>query len=513
MAPLRRLAGAPAGLLAATTGMAAAHLVAGLTDPATSPVLAVGSQVIDLTPTPVKEWAVAEFGTADKPILVGSVLVGTLLLAALAGILARRSLALGAALLVVLTGVAGFTAASRPETGPGAVLPAAVALVVGVAVLSWLTPPAAPAKAGTESDGQTEVPARRGIGRRGLLLAGALGVALATAGEWVARARTQISDVVLPAASRTAPPLPAGLETTYDGISAFRTPNDDFYRVDTRLTLPVVDLDSWRLSIDGDVEREVELTFDDLLAMKLVERDITMTCVSNEVGGKYVGSALWLGVPLTRLLAMAGVRSTSDTGADQILSTDVDGFTISTPLEVALDGREPLVAVGMNGDPLPRQHGFPVRLVTPGLYGFVGSTKWLRRLTLTTYDADQAYWTERDWATDAPIKVSSRIDTPKSFASVKAGQTVVGGVAWAQQRGIGKVELMVDGGPWQPCELGPDAGVDYWRQWYFMLDATPGSHTLAVRATTVDGQVQTPVRATPFPEGSSGIQDVVVQVS
>ncbi|WP_101523119.1 molybdopterin-dependent oxidoreductase [Nocardioides houyundeii] len=507
MAPFSRLAGAPAGLLAAITGMAAAHLIAGLTDPDASPVLAVGSQVIDLTPTPVKEWAVAEFGTADKPILIGSVLVATLLLAALAGIVARRSLAAGAALIVLLTGLAGYTAAARPGAGAGVLIPSAVALVVGVGVLSWLTPSGSRAGTGPAD------PARTGVRRRSLLLAGALGVALAATGEWVARARTRISDVVLPAASKKAPPLPEGLEETYDGISAFRTPNDDFYRIDTRLTLPIVDLDDWRLTIDGDVGQEVELSFDDLLAMPLVERDITMTCVSNEVGGEYVGAARWLGVPLTTLLAMAGVRRVGDTGADQILSTDVDGFTISTPLEVALDGREPLVAVGMNGAPLPREHGFPVRLVTPGLYGFVGSTKWLRRLTLTSYDAEQAYWTERDWATDAPIKVSSRIDTPQAFAEVQAGQVVVGGVAWAQQRGIDSVELRVDGGPWQRCELGPDAGVDYWRQWYFLLDAEPGSRTLAVRATTSDGDVQTPARATPFPAGSSGVQEIVVTVS
>ena len=509
MAPHKVLAGAPAGVLAALTGMAAAHLVAALIDPATSPVLSVGSQVIDLTPTPVKEWAIAQFGTADKPILIGSVLAATLALAGLAGMLARRRFAAGAALLALLTALAGATAVARPGTSAGggvlAALPALMALVVGLLVLAWLTGALPRSQASTEQ--------RRAPGRRSLLIACGLAVALAAAGERLTRVRTRIADVVLPAAARKAPPLPAGLEEQYAGISPFRTPTKEFYRVDTRLTLPLIDLDEWRLSIDGDVPRRVELSFDELLALPLVERDITMTCVSNEVGGRYVGAARWLGVPLPQLLELAGIRSPADTGADQILSTDVDGFTISTPLAVALDGREPLVAVGMNGSPLPHDHGFPARLVTPGLYGFVGSTKWLRRLTLTTYAAQDAYWTKRGWATDAPIKVSSRIDTPAPLAEIEAGPTVIGGVAWAQHQGIAGVEVRIDGQAWQPAELGPDAGIDYWRQWYLPWDATPGSHLLAVRATTVDGDVQSPARMTPFPEGATGIQEIVVRVS
>src|SRR5690606_6680467 len=256
------------------------------------------------------------------------------------------------------------------------------------------------------------------------------------------------------------------------------TPNKDFYRVDTKLTVPLVDHTSWRLRIDGMVEREIELSYQDLLAMPLVERDITLTCVSNEVGGPYVGAARWLGVPLQALLDRAGVKS----GPDQILSTDVEGFTISTPLEVATDGRDAMIAVGMNGEVLPRRNGFPARLVVPGIYGFVGATKWLTQLTLTTYDAETAYWTERDWATDAPIRLSSRIDVPRPFSEIKPGRQLVGGVAWAQGNGVDRVEVQVDGGAWQPARLGPTVGVDYWRQWHFTWAATSGSHTLAVRA-------------------------------
>ena len=242
--------------------------------------------------------------------------------------------------------------------------------------------------------------------------------------------RSRPEDVTLPAAADPAAGVPDGSGDRFRGISRLRTPSDDFYRVDTSLSLPTVSLDGWTLTIDGDVEQELTFSFDDLLAMPLIERDITLTCVSNEVGGPYVGGARWLGVRLTDLLDRAGVGDR----ADQILSTDVDGFTISTPLAVATDGRDAMIAIGMNGEALPREHGFPARLVIPGLYGFVSATKWLTRLTLTTYAEEQAYWTERNWATDAPIKIASRIDTPKPLSTIKSGRTVIGGVAWAQHR-------------------------------------------------------------------------------
>ena len=342
-----------------------------------------------------------------------------------------------------------------------------------------------------------------------MLILGAAAVAMGVAGQWVTTVRTRISDVVLPRPSQAADALPEGLEARYPGITALRTPNDEFYRVDTRLTVPTVGVDDWTLTIDGDVAQELTFTFDEIAAMPLIERDITLTCVSNEVGGTYVGGARWLGVRLTDLLEMAGVGDR----ADQILSTDVDGMTISTPLAVATDGRDTMVAIGMNGRPLPREHGFPARLVTPGIYGFVGATKWLTRLTLTTYAEESAYWTDRDWATDAPIKISSRVDTPKPLSTIDAGRTVIGGIAWAQHRGIGKVEVRIDDGEWQQAELGPAVTVDYWRQWYLPWDAPSGRHDIAVRATSEDGEVQVDDRATPFPDGSSGIQQVAVLVS
>lgn len=486
-------------MLAACLGMAAAHLVAALTNPQASPVYAVGGTVIDATPTPVKEWAVRTFGTADKAILVGSVLAVTLLLAAAAGVVARRRSGLGTALLVGLVALAGAAALHRPGASASDVVPSLVAAAVGTGTLTALLrtrPRAAPTD-----------PSRRTF----LLGAGVValaGVAMAGAGQWIVKARARISDIVLPRVTAPLPDLPAGLDAKHPGISAFRTPNRSFYRVDTKLAVPLVDHTRWRLHVDGMVERELSFSYDELRDLAVEEHDITLTCVSNTVGGKLVGAARWLGVPVRTLLEQAGPSPR----ADQVLSIDVDDFRISTPLP-ALTDRPALVALGMNGSVLPREHGFPARLVTPGLYGFVGATKWLETLRLTTYERDEAYWTRRGWATDAPIKLSSRIDTPRPLATVAAGRRAIGGVAWAQHVGVAAVEVRLDGGPWQSATLGPDAGVDYWRQWYLAWDATPGKHQIAVRAIGQDGTEQTAVRASSFPAGSSGIQEIVVTVA
>ncbi len=499
-----------AGILAALAGTAAGHLVAAVTVPASSPVLAVGTAVINLTPTPVKVWAVRTLGSADKPVLIGSVLVGALLLAGVAGIVASRRLAAGVALLVAIVGAAGVAALVQPAAGPLDVIPSLVAAAVGFGVLLYLlrgggSPRHALRGEGTATAGSAS--------RRGFLIGSgavaAAAVVLAGSGQLIIRARNKISDLVLPKAAAPLPPIATGLEKQYPGISSFVTPNEKFYRVDTNLTVPVVDVQGWSLSVDGDVENKLSLSFEELTAMNVVEHDITLTCVSNEVGGSLVGSARWLGVPLQDVLDRAGVGSK----ADQILSTAVDGFTISTPLEVALDGRNAILAFAMNGEPLPREHGFPVRLIVPGLYGYVGATKWLERLTLTTYAAQEAYWTKRKWAIDAPIKLSSRVDTPRPLSTIDAGETVIGGVAWAQPDGVAKVEVRLDGGEWQQAELGPDAGTEYWRQWYLPWDATSGRHQIAVRATNTAGKVQVTQRAMPFPDGSSGVQEVVVLVA
>lgn len=514
---------AVSGLLAAAAGAAAGHLVAAFVAPEASPVLAVGSQVIDATPTPVKEWAVRTMGTADKPVLIGSVAVVTLLLAAVAGLVSRTRPLAGRLVIVALAALATAAAVLRLTAGQLDLVPGLVTGVVGVGVLTLLLGLVARSEAagGAGATGRPESPTDHNAratgeevatGRRSFLH-GAGGTAVGAAavgalGQKLTADAIAPSTMTLPTPSQTLPPLPAGIEGRVKGVAPWRTPNKDFYRIDTALVIPRVDVDSWELSIDGDVDRPFSIDFDELSSMDLVEKDITMCCVSNEVGGGYIGGARWLGVPVRQLLERAGVRGS----ADQILSTSVDGMTISTPVQALTDDRDALLAIGMNGEPLPRRHGYPVRLVTPGLYGFVGSTKWVERLTATTYAATKAYWTARDWATDGRVLTQSRIDTPRGLATLRPGRNVIGGVAWAQGRGIAKVELRIDDGPWQECTLGPDANIDYWRQWFLEWDAPAGRHDLTVRATDLTGAVQTEKRAEPFPRGATGWHSVPVLV-
>jgi len=503
------------GLLAAIGGIAAAHLVAGLTNPAASPVLAVGSVVIDATPTPVKEFAVAQFGTADKPILLASVTLVTLVAAAVAGALSRRRVWLGIGFILLLTGLATAAAVLRPVATPSDAIPGVVSAVVGLAILLGLHHALTRGKRTVVDDDGRGLPATAyptsHDGRRQFLIGAAAvtagAAAAATFGQQLSSADTGPKGS-LPTPVDAAAPFPAGVQGRVPGITPLRTSNGAFYRVDTNLTVPRVNADRWQLQIDGMVDRPVTISYRQLMAMPMIERDITLTCVSNEVGGSYVGGARWQGVRLADLLNRAGVRS----GADQLLSTAVDGFKIGTPMEVVRDGRDAIIAVGMNGQPLPAIHGFPARIVVPGLYGFVSATKWLTRLTATTYAKDVAYWTERSWATDAPIKMSSRVDTPRPLSTIKAGPTAIGGVAWAQHIGVASVEVSIDGGPWQKARLGPDVGLDYWRQWYLPWDATSGRHAFKVRATDRKGALQLSQRAKPFPNGSSGLQEVVVFV-
>ncbi|WP_256107887.1 molybdopterin-dependent oxidoreductase, partial [Streptomyces sp. ODS05-4] len=318
--------------------------------------------------------------------------------------------------------------------------------------------------------------------------------------------------VSLPAPGAPADPLPRGAQLRVPGVSPFTTPNKDFYRVDTALVVPKVDAGAWRLRIRGEgVRKPLTLSFQDLLKRELIERDITLTCVSNEVGGPYAGHARWIGVRLADLLGEAGVRPPSKGGrADQLVSRSVDGMTIGTPVEDVMDGRDAMLAVGMNGEPLPFVHGFPVRMVVPGLYGYVSACKWIQDIELTTFDAYDAYWVKREWAAKAPIKTQSRIDTPKPFARPAAGTVMVAGVAWAQHRGIERVEVRVDDGPWQRADLAPVPSTDTWRQWSFPCQATPGSHTLTVRATDGTGETQTEKRTRTIPDGASGWHSVVV---
>jgi DMSO/TMAO reductase YedYZ molybdopterin-dependent catalytic subunit len=286
------------------------------------------------------------------------------------------------------------------------------------------------------------------------------------------------------------------------GTTRFLTSNADFYRIDVALRIPQLRAADWRLRLHGMVDREITLTFDDLMRRPLVERTVTMTCVSNPVGGDLISTANFVGVDLRGLLLEAGVQQ----GADQVFCTSTDGFTAGTPTDVVLEqGRGAMLAVGMNGEALPPEHGFPVRMVVPGLYGYVSGTKWIADMEVTTFGRDrQSYWLQRGWAERAPIKTEARIDLPKGFSSVPAGPVDVAGIAWSQPRGIGKVEVRMDGGPWRPAELATEVGGDTWRMWRTRFDLAAGSHTVAVRATDADGNTQTEQRADPVPDGASG---------
>ncbi len=494
---MARTAAGIAGIASAACGTAAAQLLAALINPAAGPVVAVGAVLIDLSPAPVKEWAVATFGTADKLVLLAGVLAVVAGLAAAAGVLALRRPAVGTAIFVIVGALGSLAAATRPAAGLVDVVPGLLGTVVAVLLLrrqlTWLSAP---------RHGRAE----GGFDRR-VLLTGAVGVAAAGFAAGIdSRQTTVVESITLPPPVDPQPALPSGLEPTVPGITPLRTPVPDFYRVDTALVVPQLAPEDWTLSIEGLVGAPYELSWTELIALPMIERDITLTCVSNEVGGPYCGSTRWLGVPVAEVLR----RARPDPSADMVLSHSVDGFTASTPLAVLLDGRDAMIAVAMDGRPLDPVHGFPARLLTPGLYGYVGATKWLTRLKVTTFAADEAYWTVRGWAEQAPVKTACRIDTPRG--QVTGGAVVVGGVAWATHRGIGRVEVRVDDGPWQEATLGPDVGLDYWRQWYFRWQASPGRHRLAARAYDASGVPQVAEVAGVLPDGATGYHVVELTV-
>ncbi|MEU9856241.1 molybdopterin-dependent oxidoreductase [Streptomyces sp. NPDC047974] len=512
------------GLTAGYTALAVAELIAALTRPAAGPVTVVGGAVVDRTPAPVKDFAIRAFGEDDKTVLQLGILVLLALFATSLGIVALRHRYAGV-LGVLAFGLVGAAAAlSRPDsTGLGDAVPSLGGAVAGAVVLYVLAGKAV--LAGEVPVGESPRGAGgRGGRRRGFLTAVAVTAVAATGTGVLGRmlsgrrgrdAEASRAGLVLPPPASPAPVVPRGARLDVPGISAFTTPNRVFYRVDTALVVPKVDADGWWLRIHGKgVPRPRTFTLDDLLARPLIERDITLTCVSNEVGGPYIGNARWLGVPLADLLEEVGVTPPSKGGpADQLVARSVDGMTLGSPVEDVMDGRDAMLAVGMNGEPLPFDHGFPVRMLVPGLYGYVSACKWIESIELTTFDAYDPYWVKRDWARKAPIKTQSRIDTPKPFARTAAGNVTVAGVAWAQRRGISRVEIRVDDGPWQDAELAARTGVDTWRQWSYRWNASPGGHHLTVRATDGTGQVQTAQRTRPVPDGASGRHSVFVTVT
>jgi DMSO/TMAO reductase YedYZ molybdopterin-dependent catalytic subunit len=581
------LAGAVAGVLAAAVAIGAAQLVAGLTAPQGSPVIAVGQAAIDLTPPPVKNFAISAFGSNDKTVLLGGILVVLALYAAVVGMLAMRRLAYGMWGLALFALIGLAAAVTRPDSTPGYIVPTLAGAAAGAFALARLTraasglsaPPAgrrgslAPGRAGaparppqtllpsdlpaspgptgspdapgaaeagrTGDDAPGAEPGRpgetagvpgysftylpnpddqgppRGPARRRFLVSSGIAVAAAAAGTIGGRELITRRDVGqaraalrFPRPAVAAPPLPAGSDLKIPGLASFITPNSSFYRVDTALFLPQVDPATWQLRIHGMVQREVTITFAELLRRPLIEDYVTLTCVSDPVGGPYVGNAKWLGARLADLIRQGRPRA----GASQLLCTSADGFTSGTPLQVVLDGRDALLAVAMNGTALPVEHGFPARMVIPGLYGYVSATKWVTDIEVTTFAAASAYWVQRGWSQQAPIKTECRIDVPAAGAALRPGPAPVAGVAWAQHKGIAAVEVRVDRGAWHQARLAAVPDIDTWRQWVWEWPATPGNHLLEARATDKTGYTQTTLQAPPEPNGASGYPSATVTV-
>lgn len=502
-----RLRPAVAGLLAALTALALSELVAGLVAAVPSLVESVGGVVIDNVPPGVKDWAISTFGTADKPVLIFGIVITVAGLGALTGVLARGRFWV-AAIVFVGFGLLGALAAKLDGADvSGATIGGLVAVVSGLGVLRWLYGRLEAGAAGGE--GPSDVSRRAFLAGAGAVLA--LAALSAGAGRiLVERAKRMVAgrdSVVLPVPAEVAAAPPAASFTVTE-LAPLITPNDEFYKIDTSLSTPQVDLSTWTLRVHGLVDRPYEIDFADLLDMEMVERYITLSCVSNEVGGRLVGNAKWLGVPLSQILDRARVA----TGAEQVVGRSVDGFTVGFPVSAVYDGREALVAVGMNDEALPFDHGFPARLVVAGLYGYVSATKWLSDIELTTWDGFDAYWVPRGWSKEGPIKTQSRIDTPRNRALLGPEERAIAGVAWAPNIGIDRVEVQIDDEPWVEVELAAALDADTWRQWRAPWQPTPGEHQIRVRATDASGYTQTEELARPAPDGATGWHTIRVTV-
>jgi DMSO/TMAO reductase YedYZ molybdopterin-dependent catalytic subunit len=503
-----RLAAAFAGLVGGGLGLGVAELLAGLLPGAPSPVLAIGALVVALQPPNAKQLVVDLFGEADKAVLNLVVLAGALAIAAGLGVLARRRPGAARAGFGLL-GAGTFLAAIRDPLVDPILSLATAAVSTGVAVLALprLLRLAAPRRA--ESARMLDFDRRRFLGTAVAVAGGAATAGLVGRVLLERRASAAASVPPVPRAAVAATPLPAGAELSVEGITPLVVANRDFYRIDTSLLVPRLDAADWSLTVDGMVARPFTLSYEQLLAMPLVEQYVTIACVSNEVGGDLVGNALWRGVPLRDLLDRAGVED----GATQVVGRSFDGWTAGFPTAwLDASGRQALVAVAMNGEPLPSEHGFPARLIVPGLFGYVSATKWLTNIQLTTLEAFNGYWVPLGWAKEAPILTQSRIDVPRSGATIGAGTQAVAGVAWAPDRGVAGVEVQVDDGTWGAAEISTPISDATWVQWLYRWEAAPGEHSLRVRATDGAGDVQTPAISEPAPDGARGHHTIRVSV-
>ena len=543
-----------AGIVAVGAAIATGELAAGLVPGIPSPLLSIGRQIVDHQPPGAKDFMTSLFGTADKLVLQIVIVAAALLIGAGIGLLAARRTELAGAVIAAFA--AGGFVASIGDPDAVTVLAAAGAAaeaLVGMWVLNWLAsvalgtspgstdgvarkaPRPSPAiplsgvvavkragavepkaiKAGSPSwrgatrDGAGSMPSwsrRTLLQRGGAVMVGSI-AATAVGRALLERQRTPTTAAALPP-PKSVSTLPTGADLSIAGLTPIVVPNDKFYRIDTALIPPNVDVTNWTVKVTGMVDHPIELTYDELIQLPIIEQYVTIACVSNYVGGDLVGNTAWRGVPLRTVLAMAGVHA----GATQLVGRSVDGFTVGMPTAWVMDeSRTPMIAIGMNGKPLPREHGYPARLIVPGLYGYVSATKWLAELQLTTLEAFDAYWVPLGWAKEAPILTQSRIDVPGSGANLKVGQVAVAGVAWAPDRGVTKVEVGIDGA-WHDARLSAPISPATWVQWLYDWDATAGDHQIEVRATDGTGTVQTADQSPPAPDGARGHHTIGVHV-
>ena len=502
-----------AGFLAALTAVCVGLFTAAVAD-VVSPLTAVGSEFIDQTPKWLKTLAIDLFDTNDKLALQIGMAITIATLALFTGSVARRRSAVGTTVLLIFGVLAAVIAINRPTENIVSGVPPLLGAVVGAALLKSLLNIVRQSDPGVAMTTLSRVPndweRRRFLGTSAAVMMGAVATS-ATAARLnngrTSQAQNLASDKLTGAPTSgvtpglvvsPAPAIPAG--SSVNPATPFITPNKDFYRIDTAFSVPRVRLDSWALEIGGRVNTPLRLTYDDLISRPQVERVITICCVSNEVGGDLIGNAVWQGVLLSDLLKEAGVQPT----ASQVFGTSIDGWTCGFPVQMATDGRDAMVALKMNGEQLPKDHGFPARMIVPGLYGYVSATKWLKKIELTTWDEAVGYWIPRGWSRDAPVKTQSRIDVPKRGAALSPGPTSIAGIAWAQHRGIAKVEVRIDDGEWREARLGTDLTDDVWRQWIIDWDAPVGQHIIAVRATDNTGETQTQNVARVDPDGATG---------
>ncbi|MFC7618048.1 molybdopterin-dependent oxidoreductase [Actinokineospora soli] len=500
---LRRSTAALIGVLAVGAALAVGHLVAAFVGIGASPYLAVANSTVDLSPPWLTEFG-KQFGPEwDKRLLFIGIAVVIAGLAVAAGLLSRKSAMPGTVLAVALGVVSVVAVLSRPDLGQLAILAPLAAALAGIGVFQWLHGLAAREQADDVEAGVTR--------RRFLITSGgvAAGVGVAALGGQFAGSRVDVQasrravGPIVPA--ERAPAIPAGADFARAGTPSFLTSNADFYRIDTALTVPKVRAEDWSLRVHGLVDTELELDFADIAGRRLVEKIVTMTCVSNEVGGPLISTAAFVGVPMRELLMEAGVRPE----AGQVFATSVDGWTTATPVaDMLSEERGALLAIGMNGEPLPQEHGFPARVVVPGLYGYVSATKWVVDLELIRDGEKTFYWQDRGWAKEARIKTQSRVDAPRAFQDVPAGKVTVAGIAWAQTTGIERVEVRVDGGEWRRAELAPEVTDQAWRMWKLVVELPAGNHRAEVRATDRSGYTQTEDRVPPIPDGATGWHSV-----